>query len=92
MESDSTLLYQVVDKEGKRALPANELRRLLTTIGEQLSQEQVNQLFTACDPEGSGQIKYEKLAHILLNQYNKKLKKGNNLVRDETISFLYLFE
>ena len=46
------------DKENKGYIEANELRRIMTTRGEKLSEEEADEMINEADKDGDGLIDY----------------------------------
>ncbi|XP_014675534.1 PREDICTED: LOW QUALITY PROTEIN: myosin-2 essential light chain-like [Priapulus caudatus] len=57
---------RVFDKEGNGFMSCAELRHLLTTIGEKLSDEEVEMLTTGME-DFQGNINYEDMVRVVLN-------------------------
>ncbi|XP_037068325.1 myosin-2 essential light chain-like [Pollicipes pollicipes] len=54
------------DKEGNGYISSAELRHLLTTLGEKLSDEEVEQLMTGHE-DSQGNVNYEEFVHSVLS-------------------------
>jgi len=52
--------FKVFDKEDNGFISAAELRHTLTSLGEKLTDEEVDELLNQSDLEGDGQIKYKR--------------------------------
>ncbi|KAJ1543829.1 hypothetical protein HK096_008087 [Nowakowskiella sp. JEL0078] len=59
--------FKIFDKEGTGIISASELRHVLTSLGEKLSQEQVDDLLKELDPKGSGSVEFAAFSKYLLN-------------------------
>ncbi|KAI8805815.1 calmodulin [Cladochytrium replicatum] len=60
--------FQVFDKGNKGFILASELRHVLTSLGEKLSNDEVNELIREIDVDGTGQIKFEAFSRYLLGK------------------------
>ena len=50
---------QVFDKEAKGYLTVDELRHIMTNLGEKLGDEEVDEMLAIVDADGNGLIDYE---------------------------------
>ena len=57
--------FRVFDVEGNGYIGAAELRRLLTTLGDKLTQEEIDELYKEGDIDNDGQVNYEDLVLIM---------------------------
>ncbi|KAJ3443028.1 ef-hand protein [Anaeramoeba flamelloides] len=62
--------FRTFDPEDQGWVPTDELRELLTTIGEPLTKEEVDELIKEADPEETGKIVYKKLIPKMLEKIN----------------------
>lgn len=60
--------FQVFDKEGNGYIGAGELRYVLTSLGEKLSDEEVDELLKGVHVESDGNINYEQFVRQILAQ------------------------
>ena len=51
--------FKVFDKEGKGSIPREEFRHIMTTLGERLTDEEVDEMLDDADADGDGEIEYE---------------------------------
>lgn len=51
--------FQVFDKEGDGYLSIAELRYVLTSIGEKLTDEEIEEIIGEADPNEDGQVKHQ---------------------------------
>jgi len=66
---DIVTSIRVFDKDGSGKLPASELKHILTQMGENLTDREVNEVLEDSPADSKGMIKYEKLVASLLEQY-----------------------
>lgn len=66
-EAEDQLLeaFKVFDKEGTGVLSAADLRKIVTTMGEKLTDEEVEELIREADDDGDGQINYQEFTQML---------------------------
>ena len=57
-------IFQVVDREGLGLVDAKELRELLTSVGEKLSEDEVDELFRELEVDEDGKITLEALCQV----------------------------
>ena len=51
--------FRVFDKDGNGFISAAELRHVMTTLGEKLTDEEVDEMIREADINGDGQVNYE---------------------------------
>ncbi|PWZ01025.1 putative myosin regulatory light chain cdc4 [Testicularia cyperi] len=60
--------FQVFDKEGNGFIGAGELRYVLTSLGEKLSDDEVDELLKGVQVGSDGNIHYESFVRQILSQ------------------------
>lgn len=58
--------FSVFDKEGKGYIGTGELRRIVTTLGDKLSEQEADEMCKEADPEGTGNVEYSVFVKKLL--------------------------
>jgi calmodulin len=66
VEEELLEAFRVFDKEGNGRISASELRHIMTTLGEKLSEEEVEEMMTEADYNGDGQINYIEFVKLML--------------------------
>ncbi|KAL4237851.1 hypothetical protein ACF0H5_002563 [Mactra antiquata] len=68
-EPDDQLLeaFRVFDKEGTGVISAADLRKIVTTMGERLTDEEVEEMIREADDDGDGQINYQEFTQLLIS-------------------------
>ena len=51
--------FKVFDKDGNGLISAQELRQLMSSLGEKLTDEELDEMMREADLNGDGQIDYE---------------------------------
>ena len=51
--------FQVFDKNGDGYISASELRHVMTTLGEKLTDDEVDEMIREADIDGDGKVNYE---------------------------------
>ena len=64
LETDSTkqdllLAFKIFDREDKGFISSEYVKEIMTNLGDKLTEEEVDELVKAADPDGTGQIDYE---------------------------------
>lgn len=60
--------FQVFDREGNGLITAQELRHVMTNLGEKLSAEEADEMIREADVDGDGQINYEEFVKMMLSK------------------------
>lgn len=60
--------FRVFDRNGNGLISAAELRHVLTSIGDKLTDEEADEMIRAADVDGDGQINYEEFSRVLSEQ------------------------
>lgn len=67
-EEDLIEAFKIFDKDGNGVISANELRHVMTTLGEKLSQEEADEMIKEADIDGDGHINYQEFVKILMSK------------------------
>lgn len=67
-EADMREAFKVFDKDGTGMASPAELRHVLTTIGEKLSEEEVDDLLREAEVSGDSKLKVDDFVRILLSK------------------------
>ncbi|XP_065839269.1 myosin light chain 3, skeletal muscle isoform-like [Oscarella lobularis] len=59
---------RVFDKDGNGMISAGELRHVLTSLGERLSDDEVDQLLQGVEHDSGGNINYEEFVKLIMSQ------------------------
>jgi calmodulin len=51
--------FRVFDKNGDGYITASELRQVMLTLGEKLTDDEVNEMIREADVDGDGKVNYE---------------------------------
>ncbi|GMF01552.1 unnamed protein product [Ambrosiozyma monospora] len=65
VEAEILEAFKVFDSDGDGKISPTELIRVLTTIGERLTEDEARQMVEAADTDRDGQIDIEEFAKIL---------------------------
>ena len=58
-EEEVRQAFKVFDKDGNGLISAEELRFVMTNLGEKLTDEEVDDMIREADTDGDGQVNYE---------------------------------
>ena len=65
--------FSVFDKDDNGMLPIEEMRHVLTRIGDPLTQEEVTNFLNILDVHGDGFVRFDNLMDLLIPQTSKDL-------------------
>ena len=57
--------FKVIDKDGIGALPSYEFRYLMSTSGEDISDEEIDEMIKEADQDGDGTIDYNEFIRMM---------------------------
>lgn len=61
--------FGVFDKDGNGCISASELKHVLMTMGEKLTQDEVEIMIREADIDGDGQIHYEQFVEMMTSKW-----------------------
>ena len=59
LQSDIREAFRIFDKDGTGTISAAELRRVMTSMGGCMTEEEVYEMIAEADVDGDGEINYE---------------------------------
>jgi len=59
-------MFAMYDKDGRGAISVSEMRHLLTSVGEKLTDEEADQLLKVSGCVQNGQVQYDKFIQVIL--------------------------
>lgn len=62
----NSFVLRIIDKNGDKYLDANELVKLLTSLGDTLSKDEAEAMIRVADINKDGKIDYEGIGFIIL--------------------------
>ncbi|KAI8336718.1 calmodulin [Chlamydoabsidia padenii] len=57
--------FQVFDKDGNNYISSDELRQVMISVGERLSEQELDEMIREADVDGDGQINYEEFVKMM---------------------------
>ena len=60
--------FKVFDKDGNGFISAQELRHIMTSLGEKLTEEEVDQMIQEADTNGDGQVDYNEFVNMMMGK------------------------
>ena len=64
-EDDMREAFRVFDKDGNGFISVQELRHLMTNMGEKLTDDEVDEMIREADIDGDGEVNYEEFVRII---------------------------
>ncbi|CAG8660041.1 5007_t:CDS:2 [Cetraspora pellucida] len=64
-EEEMREAFKVFDKDSNGFISKDELRALMSNLGEKLTQGEIDEMFREADLDGDGQINYEEFVKIM---------------------------
>jgi len=61
--------FKVFDKDNNGFISAAELRHVMTSLGEKLTDEEVDEMIREADVDGDGRINYEEFVKMMVIQF-----------------------
>jgi calmodulin len=59
--------FRVFDRDNDGIISAAELRHIMTTLGEKLSEDEVDEMIREADTNGDGQIRYDAFVRLMMS-------------------------
>ncbi|XP_062214628.1 calmodulin-like protein 4 isoform X1 [Phragmites australis] len=63
--------FEVLDKDKNGFISPTELRMVMTNLGEQMTDEEVEQMIKEADTDGDGQVNYDEFVLMMKNAERK---------------------
>jgi calmodulin len=67
-EEDLIEAFKIFDKDGNGVISAQELRHVMTTLGERLTEEEADEMIREADIDGDGYINYHEFVRIMMTK------------------------
>lgn len=68
-EEEVRAQFKNLDKDGNGMISAQEIREVLTALGDRLTDEDVDEMIRDVDTDGDGQVNFEEfLAHMMSDE------------------------
>ncbi len=58
--------FRVFDKDGNGLIGSSELRHIMTTLGDKLTEDEVEMMIREADVDGDGYINYEEFVRMMM--------------------------
>lgn len=68
IEEELVEAFKVFDRDGNGLISAHELRFVMSTSGEQLTEEDIEEMIREADENGDGYIDYEEFVRMMMSQ------------------------
>ncbi|XP_059658123.1 calmodulin-like isoform X1 [Cornus florida] len=76
-EGDLREAFLVFDKDESGFITADELRHVMTSLGEKLTDEEVNEMIHEAEGDGDKRISYEEFFKVMLAKRQRKIAQEN---------------
>ena len=60
--------FKVFDKDGQGLISSTELRHIMTTLGDKLADDEVDEMIREADVDGDGFINYEEFVRMMMTK------------------------
>ncbi len=60
--------FKVLDKDGQGTISSTELRHIMTTMGDKLTEDEVDEMIREADFDGNGIINYEEFVRMMMTK------------------------
>jgi calmodulin len=60
--------FKVFDRDGNGFITSNELRHVMSNLGESMTPEEVDEMIKEADLDGDGQINYEEFVRMMMSK------------------------
>lgn len=67
IEDDLDAAFKTFDKDGDGFISASELRLIMSTLGEKLTDKEIDEMMKIADINGDGKIDYEEFILMMSN-------------------------
>jgi calmodulin len=67
-EEDLIEAFKMFDKDNNGFISAAELRHVMTTLGEKLTEEEADEMIREADMNGDGQINYQEFVKVMMTK------------------------
>lgn len=68
IEEELTEAFKIFDKEGNGHIESSEFRHLMLTLGEKLSDDEIDEMIKEADPRNEGYINYRDFVKLMLSK------------------------
>ena len=68
IENELNEAFSVYDKNGTNLISVREFRKIMSSLGEKVCQEEIDELIKKVDPKNRGYINYRELTKIIIEQ------------------------
>ena len=75
-EEEFRAAFRVIDKDGNGFISAADLSHMMTNIGENLTDEEVNEMIREADIAGDGHVNYEEFVTMMTSDGSGYPKPG----------------
>ncbi|KAH6973101.1 calmodulin-like protein [Ilyonectria sp. MPI-CAGE-AT-0026] len=65
IQEDLLDAFKVFDKDGSGTISRDEIRQVMLSLGERLTEEEINEMLKVADKDGNGTIDYNEFVHIM---------------------------
>ncbi len=65
-EEELTEAFKVFDRDGNGLISVEELKHVMTNLGEKLTDEEINEMIKEADVNNDGKINYEEFVRMMM--------------------------
>lgn len=67
LEQDLRAAFRVFDKDGSGRIASAELKHIVTSLGERMTEKEAEEMLKTADPEGKGYVDYDRFIQTIVS-------------------------
>ncbi|XP_039268138.2 uncharacterized protein LOC120343094 [Styela clava] len=83
-DEEMHLVFQRFDTDADGFISGNDLRKLLTSLGENIDDNELQAMMSEADRDGDGKVNYNEFIRVMTNTSNKTCEKSKNMTNNKS--------